>query len=211
MHLDLPAEVGDALQERRPGRLVEARDRQADEVEADADDALAVELGELLLRRRRLDDRNAAQARRRCAKPFEQEAVVGAEEARLHEHPARHAVLVEDPQVIGNRRIVIRRIAAHVGKLQPPLEDMGVAIGRRATLGEGREWRARRGREEPGRHRSAGGFCTLVRQIVCHDGCPLSSIRHRRGTPPGTQPPHPGCRRVESARCASRAPRIILK
>src|SRR3954469_10053211 len=94
MHLDLPAEVGDALQERRPWRLVEARDRQADEVEADADDALAIELGELLLRRRRLDDRDPAQARRRDAKPFEEKGVVGAEEARLDEHTARHAVLV---------------------------------------------------------------------------------------------------------------------
>jgi hypothetical protein len=172
MHLDLPAEAGDALQERRPRRLVEARDRQPDEVEADADDALAVELGELLLRRRRLDHRDAAQARRRCAEPFEQEPVVGAEEARLDEHPARHAVLVEDPQVIRDRRVVVRRIAAHVGKLQPAFEDVGVTIGRRAALSQRREGRAGGGREQPGRYRPAGGFCIIVRQIARHDGCP---------------------------------------
>ena len=66
-----------------------------------------------------------------------QVAVVGAQEAGLHQHAVRQPVRVQQAQVLGQRGIVVRGVAARVRQRQALQEYVGVAVDGEAGDGGG--------------------------------------------------------------------------
>ena len=123
----MPAQRVDVRQQFLPGGLVQRGQGQADQVEPDAGHA---GLGQRQQIRRRDVGRHhgdpaqpAGGAQRR-----DQMVVVGAQEAGLHQHAARHAVRVQQGQVLRQRRVVVRRVPARVGQRQSLAKDVRVSV-----------------------------------------------------------------------------------
>ena len=73
-------------------------------------------------------DTTATPRSRPAAARRDQMAVVGAQEAGLHQHAARHAVRVQQGQVLRQRRVVVRRVPARVGQRQSLAKDVRVSV-----------------------------------------------------------------------------------
>ena len=122
-----------------------------DQIEAHAADAGVVERADLIRGNVRLDHGDAAQPLPAARQRVEQRAVVGAVDARLHQHRAVDPEHAEQMQIVVERRIR-RRVDAllRVGEGIGRTADMGVGIA-----GAGRQPRARRAGIAIGR--GAGG------------------------------------------------------
>ena len=75
----------------------------------------------------RATPRRPAHRRRRRAAP-RPDGCCRAQEAGLHQHAARHAVRVQQSQVLRQRRVVVRRVPARVGQRQSLAKDVRVSV-----------------------------------------------------------------------------------
>ncbi|BEP65256.1 hypothetical protein GmRootV213_58100 (plasmid) [Variovorax sp. V213] len=74
------------------------------------------------------DHRDAAQAVRMRAQHVEHEAVVRAQETRLHQHGVRNVVGIEQAEVCLRRRVVVRRMPGALRERQAAEKDMRMAV-----------------------------------------------------------------------------------
>lgn len=126
--LDVPAERVDALEQVAPGGRRQVGQVQADQVQADADHAGRGQGLQPGVVDGGVHHRHATQPRRRGAQRLEQMAVVGAQEAGLHQHSMRQPMPVQQRQVLGQRGVVVGRVAARVRQGQSLVEDVGVGV-----------------------------------------------------------------------------------
>lgn len=128
MDLDMPAERVDAVEQVAPGGRRQAGQVQPDQVQADADHAGLGQGAQPGVVDGGIHHRHAAQPRRRGAQRLEQMAVVGAQEAGLHQYAVRQPVRVQQAQVLGQGGVVVGRVAASVRQRQALVKDVGVGV-----------------------------------------------------------------------------------
>ncbi|MNL35366.1 hypothetical protein D3C87_1573960 [compost metagenome] len=135
--LYMPAQRVDAAQQDLPDRRVQGGQIEPDQVQADADHAGLGQGPQFGFGYVRRHHGHAAQASGGGAQRLHQMAVVGAQEAGLHQHAVAQPMRVQQAQVVGQRGIVIGCMAAGVGKRQALPEYMGVGVDGGAGDGRG--------------------------------------------------------------------------
>ncbi len=128
VHFNVPVQGIDAGQQHLPRRRLQRGRVQAEKVQTDADHAgvgQGLQFGFAGVLRH---DGHAAQAGGSGAQRLDQMAVVRAQETRLHQDAVGQAVRVQQPQVLGQRGVVVGRVTARVGQGEALVKHVGVGV-----------------------------------------------------------------------------------
>lgn len=128
MQLHVPALLADALQQGLPWPGTQIRQGLAHEIQAHAPDPKAGHFFQGFALDVLLQHHHPAQLPRHGLQGAEQVTVVGAQETGLHQHAMAEAMALQLAQVIAQRRVVTRRVAALAGQVQATAEHVGMAV-----------------------------------------------------------------------------------